>query len=98
MDSTAFDRIWDEVFAREGELLTEAAGLARAYGISSAIESIRLARSFAEAGIPFIEFCESEFRARQMRVVTRLQREGRLPPCDPGFLKILLAKASKGAW
>ena len=61
MASVVFDRLWDEAYEREGELVSHAAALAGVYTIVSAGEALRLARGFADAGRPFFAYCDDAY-------------------------------------
>jgi hypothetical protein len=96
MASVVFDKLWDEAFEREGELINHAGELAHIYGIVSAIEAIQLAKRLQESGRPFFERCEEIYTFEQRRYLERMKRQGRLSDYQVRVIKQLLAKAMKG--
>jgi hypothetical protein len=96
MASIVFDKLWDDAFKREGELVTDATTLARIYKITSAVVALRLARALQAAGQPFFDCCDDLYRAKQRRVLDKLKRRYQLSPHDVQLAKELMDKAMKG--
>jgi hypothetical protein len=98
MASTVFEALWADAFASEGELLSSAVGLAQALAISSAMEAIKLARVFEEAGRPFYDHCEAAFEEAQRRKLNRVGQRLHLSSYQLAFLKVMIDKAAGGHW
>jgi hypothetical protein len=98
MASVVFDKLWDDAFSREGELVKDAAELAQIYKIPSAVEAIRMARFLHEAGRPFFEYCEAVYNREQTRALDKARRRYRLSANDVKFIKQLLATNAKKGW
>lgn len=96
MASIVFDKLWDDAFKREGELVTEAMALAKIYKISSAVVALRLAKSLQAAGRPFFECCDDLYKAKQRRVIDKIKRKFQLSPHDVQLVKELMDKTMKG--
>lgn len=98
MCSVTFDKLWAVAYEREGELLSDAAKLARIYAISSAMEAIAMARSLREAGRPFFAYCEDLYKDKQQHRLDRLKRQYHMAPHEVQFVKKMMDKAAKGGW
>jgi hypothetical protein len=98
MASVVFDKLWDDAFRKEGELVTDAAELAEIYKITSAIEAVRMARFLQEAGKPLFEYCEAAYNREQARSLDKARRRYHLSPNDVKFIKQLLKTKTKKDW
>jgi len=96
MASVTFDRLWEAVYVREGELEANAIALATVYKIGSAVEAIKLARRLQEDGRPFFEYVDAIYSVRKKRIDDRRKSRGQMSPFALEFLKDLLSKAKKG--
>jgi hypothetical protein len=97
MASVTFDELWDDVFAREGDLVAIAKALAHAYKISSAIESIRLAKVFLETGQSFYECCDAIYKARKQNIRGRVKWKYKLTEHDLEMIRKMIEKKNKGS-
>lgn len=98
MASVMFDKLWDEAFHREGELVNDAAALADLYKIASAVEAIRLARFLDAAGQSFFECCDTIDKVQQDRAMYRMKQKLHLSERDMKFIKALLEQKAKKGW
>ena len=96
MASIVFDKLWDDAFKREGELVTNATMLAKIYKITSAVAALRLARAIHAGGQPFFDCCDDLYKAKQRRTLDKLKRKYQLSPRDVQLAKELMDKAMKG--
>jgi hypothetical protein len=95
MASTVFDKLWDEVYGRERDLILQASALAKAHK-TGILEAARLARILQEAGRPFFEHCEALFQIQQRNALDRIRRRHKLSPHQVKLVKEMLEKATKG--
>lgn len=97
MASVTFDELWDDAFAREGDLVAIAKELAHAYKITSAIESIRLARVFLETGQSFYACCDALYKARKKNARERVKWKYKLTEQDLELARKMIEKKRKGS-
>jgi hypothetical protein len=98
MASVVFDKLWAAAIESEGELFAHAIQLAKAQGITSAMEAIKLARALQESGQPFFDFCEELYKVNERKFLDRMRRRHKLSPEEMQWVKRFLDKASKGHW
>jgi hypothetical protein len=98
MCSVTFDKLWAIAYEREGELLRDAAKLAKFYAIPSAMEAIAMARTLHAAGQPFFAYCEDIYKDKQQHRLDRLKRQYHMAPHEVKFVKMMMDKAAKGGW